>query len=101
MWSKEEIGILINNIDRYVKVVQLRLLSSGNSRLVLTQPCISGSGHRRPGRDHLRDVQRGEEGLLPLGGFRPEQAAVRRLQTGSADVRQQEPRWQVSEGGRR
>lgn len=61
--------------------------------------CVSGSGHRRPGRDHLRDVQRGEEGLLPLGGSGSEQAAVRRLQTSSADVRQQEPRWQVSKPG--
>lgn len=74
---------------------------SRKRRLVLTQRCVSGSGHRRPGRDHLRDVQRGEEGLLPLGGVRPQQAAVRRLQTSSEDVRQQEPRWQVSGGGGR
>lgn len=101
MWSKEEIDILINNIDRYVKVLELRLLCSVSRPLALMGCCVSGSGHRRPSRDHLRDVQRGEEGLLPLSGVGPEQAAVRRLQKSSADVRQQEPRWQVSKHGER
>lgn len=46
MWSKEEIGILISNIDRYVEVVHVRLLSSVSAQLVLTQRCLSGSGHQ-------------------------------------------------------
>ena len=58
--------------------------------------CVSGPRHRRPGWDHFWDVQRGEEGFLPLGGSGSKQAAVRRLQTSSTNVRQQKPCRQVS-----
>ena len=61
--------------------------------------CVSGPRHRRPGRDHFRDVQRGEEGLLPLGGVGAEPAAVRRLQASPENVRQPQPRGQVSGPG--
>lgn len=64
--------------------------------------CVCGSGprHRGAGRDHLRDVQRGEERFLPLCGFGSEQAALRCLQTSSTNVRQPKPCGEVSQQGR-
>lgn len=106
MWSKEEIDILMSNIERYVKVSHILNLSSylpswrPDSSDSLFWNTISGPRHRRPGRDHLWDVQRGEEGFLPLGGSGVKPAAVRRLQTSPENVRQPQPRRQVSVRGK-
>jgi len=106
MWSKEEIDLLMSNIDQYVKVrralpvcTSCRALPVSRARRTLLTRLSSGPRHRRPGGDHLRDVQRGEEGLLPLRGARPEPAAVRRLQASPPDVRQPQPRREVSARG--
>lgn len=103
MWSKEEIDLLISNIDQYVKVLPVGVRCRPQSVFFFSIPtvclCISGPRHRRPGRNHFRDDQRGEEGFLPLSGVGPQQAAVCRLQASSPHVRQQEPRWQVSRAG--
>lgn len=107
MWSKEEIDILISNIDRYVKVLSVFVAPADVVSACFTYfvwldvcVCVSGPRHWRPSRDHFWDVQRGEEGFLPLCGFGPQQAAVRRLQTSPTNVRQPKPRRQVSQWGK-
>lgn len=49
MWSKEEIDILINNIDRYVKVLELQLLCS-----VESSACFDGPLRFRVGASTTR-----------------------------------------------